>query len=257
MNLEVHTTIRCYLALELQIGSPSALPGESDLNSSSGSENVRSYSDIRRAEGSIHGSRKTYCSKGSAKNCRSKRVEGDPSAWNDEIGDDAKAASQGKSWIYTVTNPLGAAQNYALNKAFYPNGTRGSQTRSRAIGNALGVQTASGGGVRAEEAAASHEYIHELMAVQREKFRDAVPPVIPFPAPVDAKKWILLESKRRAGEAKPWEFKKRRMITAEVLRYAMDQAEIAFQGLEEKYKVAQADADKWWQDLIDGKKGGS
>jgi hypothetical protein len=156
--------------------------------------------------------------------------------------------------IYTVTNPLGAAQNYALNKAFYPNGGRASITGQRPTGNNHGYRSASGGGVRAEEAAASHSYTSELMAVQREKFQKVTRPIIPPPAPVDAKPWILAETRRRHGEAKLFEFKKRKIIEAEVLGYAMGQAEIAFQNLEREHVLAQSKADAWWQDLINGKK---
>ena len=156
--------------------------------------------------------------------------------------------------IYTVTNPLGAAQNYAINKAFYPNRGRGSNAGSQSGGNDYGVQTVSGGGARAEEAAASHSYISQLMAVQREKFHNSARPIIPDPATVDAKVWIMAESKRRHGEAKFLEFKKRKLIKAEVLSYAMDQAEIAFQQLQMDRSLAQGKADAWWQDLIAGEK---
>lgn len=125
--------------------------------------------------------------------------------------------------VYTVTNPLGAAENKLIGAALNSGSRRraspgrsGASTRSR---SAPARQVVGGTGVRAAEAAASHDRLAQLMAVQRERFAAAQRPLVPDPGPVDQKPFQQQEWDRRKGEAHIWQRARRRQLRAEAAEY--------------------------------------
>src|SRR5260370_23348847 len=87
--------------------------------------------------------------------------------------------------VYTITNPLGAAENKLIGAALNA-GAGHRRPASRAVGLSLPAgASANGTGMRAAEAVASQDRIAALMAVQRQPFTPAQRPIIPHPDPVD------------------------------------------------------------------------
>jgi hypothetical protein len=110
--------------------------------------------------------------------------------------------------LYTITNPLGAAENKLINAAFgsgnhnrrRSNSTNSQGTRHTTPSQATrGTAAATGAGIRVAEATASHLHLAELMAVQKERFTPAqrpilAPPVPVDPAPFEQQEWARLKS---------------------------------------------------------------
>jgi hypothetical protein len=156
--------------------------------------------------------------------------------------------------MYTVTNPLGAAENKVIGAALSGSGKR-SAGRQRAVprtAQATATQSATAGGVRAAEAAQSADRLAQLMAVQRERFADVQRPVIPAPAAVDAGQFIEAEWARRKAEAPWWQRAKRRQLRAEVEQYARSLAADAHSRAQREHQEQQAAADAWWNALHRG-----
>ncbi len=156
--------------------------------------------------------------------------------------------------VYTVTNPLGAAENKLIGA--FLNG----RSRRRSGGGYGGSPAGSGyataatgvGGVRAVEAAASHDRLAQLMAVQRERFAQSRRPIVPAPASVDLTPFRDAEWARRKGEVRFWQRGRRRQMRAEVERFAHAQAAQSFTRLQAAQQEHQARADAWWSALSHG-----
>ncbi|MFF4599789.1 hypothetical protein [Amycolatopsis sp. NPDC001319] len=93
--------------------------------------------------------------------------------------------------IYTVTNPLGAAENALVNSLFAGRGKNRRRTATRAAAPRA-TPTTSTSDVRAAEGAAAHDQLAALMSVQRERFSPAQRPVINSPVPVDREALAVL-----------------------------------------------------------------
>jgi hypothetical protein len=167
-----------------------------------------------------------------------------------------RAVSQMSRAVYTVTNPLGAAENKLIGAAL-----RGGRPRRSAAGrgprpgrpgNVLPGGVVSGSGVRAAEAAASHDTLARLMAVQRERFAEARPPVIPDPAPVDPSPARVEEWARRKGEVRFWQRARRKQLRIEVEEHAKTRAALVFTQAQAKQREQQAGVDTWWRALNQG-----
>ena len=157
--------------------------------------------------------------------------------------------------VYTITNPLGAAENKLIGAALNAGGGHRRSASPAARLNLPAGTSASGTGLRAAEAVVSQDQIAALMAVQRQRFTPVQRPVIPVPGPVDA---LALEQQkwaRRKGEARFWQRAKRAQIRAEVRHDARHAAAelTARAGVEQQRQ--QADVDVWWNALNDGDPG--
>ena len=167
-----------------------------------------------------------------------------------------RAVRQISRAAYTVTNPLGAAENKLIGAALGGGShRRGSGGRGSSPRRGVSVAPAgnvSGGGVRAAAAVASHDRLAQLMAVQRERFADARPLIIPDPDPVDPSPAWAKEWARRKGEIRFWQRARRQQLRLEVDAYAHARAAEAFAAAQVEQREQQGRADAWWQALIRG-----
>lgn len=163
--------------------------------------------------------------------------------------------------VYTVTNPLGAAENALIGSVL--NGGRGSRrkTRSRSSGRSSSTQrprsSGTGGqgsaaGVRAAEAIASQDTLAQLMVVQRERFAVAQRPVaaapeLPDPAPLRAAEWNRLKR-----QAHFWQRERRAQLRAQAFGSADAQNIAAYQAALAHAATWQQQADRWWDALNRG-----
>lgn len=154
--------------------------------------------------------------------------------------------------VYTVTNPLGAAQNKVigsvLNVGTLHRRPTGSRTPARSNGQQA-PQVVTGVGVRAEEGAASHQRLAALMAVQRERFSPAEPPVIAAPETVDPAPFERQEWERRKGETRIWQRSLRKEVKLQVAETAERMAQEALAEANQEYQRHRAEAARWWKAL--------
>jgi len=163
--------------------------------------------------------------------------------------------------VYTVTNPLGAAENALIGSVL--NGGRGSRrkSRSRSSGRSSGTSrprsSGLGGqgsfvGVRATEAIASQDTLAQLMVVQWERFTAAQRPVaavpeLPDPAPLRAAEWNRLKT-----QAHFWQRERRAQLRAKATASAEAQNTAAYQAALAHAATWQQQADAWWDALNRG-----
>ena len=166
-----------------------------------------------------------------------------------------RPVKQASRLVYTVTNPLGAAENHVIDAVLNPGrGKRGS-TRSRSGVSYAGdfeEVVVSGSGVRAAEAVESEEQLAMLMAVERERFAPAQRVLVPEPAPVDPAPFRQEEWAKRHGEVRFWQRAQRRALIAEVDEFAQAQAEKSLARAQAKQKKQQHAADESWRALANG-----
>ena len=160
--------------------------------------------------------------------------------------------------VYTVTNPLGAAENALIGAALY-GGRSGSRSKSRASGGrSAGIARSTDQGeltassVRAAEGAASHRSLSQMMNVQRERFtpvhRPAMtPPVPPALGPLQVAEWELAKKQTR-----PWQRKRRAQLRIEADARARAQADLMHQQALAAAGRWQEQADAWWRALGSG-----
>ncbi len=168
--------------------------------------------------------------------------------------------------IYTVTNPLGAAENALIGAAL--NGGRKSPRRSsrghpisrKAAGRAssrVGGRPSSNSTVgqtpsvaaRTEQAADAQESLALLMAVQRERFTPAVRPIVPLPPATSATAMAKEQWRQRKGEVPFWQSSKRRTLKQDIAAAAQRASEQVDESNAEQTRARQADADRWWRQL--------
>jgi hypothetical protein len=90
------------------------------------------------------------------------------------------------------------------------------------------------------------------MAVQRQRFTEAQPIVIPDPEPVDPTSFWEKEWAKRNGEVRFWQRARRTRLRAEVTEHAHRQAADAFAHARDEHRKQQAVADGWWDALTRG-----
>ena len=144
-----------------------------------------------------------------------------------------RSARRASRIAYTITNPLGAAQNGLINSM-------------------MGKTAVSGSGIRAEAGADSFQRIAELMLVGREKFVNANRPQIPEPKRSNPAIWYREEWQRRKHEARFWQRSKIKELKSQVSAHAEIYAEGAFADGMKQYQSERRTADAWWQQLIVG-----
>jgi hypothetical protein len=160
--------------------------------------------------------------------------------------------------IYTVTNPLGAAENALIGAALGPsNRGRGRHTGSRraaAQPNQGARQQVANPQptARAIEASLAESRLSELMAAQRERFTPVERPIIAAPEPVDPHPFELDEWKRRRSTVPFWQLGLRRQLRAECTATGRIHAARAYEELQEQQRVLQSRSDAWWHSLLVG-----
>jgi hypothetical protein len=152
--------------------------------------------------------------------------------------------------VYTVTNPLGAAENAVIGAALYPR--RGARRTSARRTPSSSTGTVSGTGIRAQEAVQVHDRLTLLMAVQRERFASSARPIVPIPQRQDAGPVAKADWRRRRREVRPWRRSARKELHQDVQQQAQEQVELAYQSACHEAEAAQAEADAWWRALTIG-----
>ena len=165
--------------------------------------------------------------------------------------------------VYTVTNPLGAAENKFIGAVLGGNGSRrgsGGRPSMRGVSVAAdqGVSVSdlraveSASAVRAAEAVAVQDRSAQLMAVQRERFADARRLVIPDPKHVDPGPEWTREWARRKGDVRFWDRACRKQLRLEVNEHARAHAAEVFVEAQAEQRAQQGRADAWWEALNQG-----
>jgi hypothetical protein len=153
--------------------------------------------------------------------------------------------------VYTVTNPLGAAENALIGAALYP-GRGGRRTTGAGWSSSSSSEYLSVGGLRAQEAMESEDRLAWLMAVQRERFSPSQRPVIPTPERAALSTVVGPEWRRRKRGVRFWNRTGRRELRAEVQRWAQQQVQVRHQEECRQAEVKQIEADAWWVALSEG-----
>ena len=160
--------------------------------------------------------------------------------------------------MYTITNPLGAAQNAAIGAALNP-GTQRRRSRGSASPRsgsvrayASGPGTATPSQLRAAEGAQSDDLLAALMGVLRERFAPsqrprAAAPVAPDPGPIARNAW-----RERKREVKPWHLTRRRVLRKEIEDWAQLRAGALYAKAIEASRSQQLRLDAWWTALGQG-----
>lgn len=164
--------------------------------------------------------------------------------------------------IYTITNPLGAAENALIDAVLNPGrGMRrssSSSSRSRASSGSLASGTRApspAAQARLQQAFDAHDALNSLMAAGRERFQPATRPVVPGPgltdpAPLEAAEWAA-----RKGQASIWRRGQRERLRLEVAAAARASADQRDRELAEQTRQRQVEADSWWERLSRGQQG--
>lgn len=156
---------------------------------------------------------------------------------------------------YTITNPLGAAENALIGAALGSGGSRRRRRRGPTRSSPANRVASSGvtaADVRAAEAAASDGQLAALMAVQRARFAPAQRPVTADPPLVDPVPLERDEWRRRKGEAHVWQRGRRARLRAEVASHAQAVAAERYAQAYQEQRGQQANADRWWHALNAG-----
>jgi hypothetical protein len=160
--------------------------------------------------------------------------------------------------VYTVTNPLGAAENALIGAALGAGGHRHAGRASRT--NRGQTNTAIAGipagwtarDLRAAEGLIAHDQFELLMAVQRQRFDPARPPVVPQPARLDSRALNSHGWSLRKNDARIWERKKRAWIKAQIAAETHDYVEAQFEWALQQADTDQAQATANWVKLENG-----
>ena len=164
--------------------------------------------------------------------------------------------------VYTVTNPLGAAENKLINAVFDgPSRSRGSRRPSPppAAWRPYSTSAAVSAPGRTAHPIASapvqapfEDELAALMSVQRARFAPAQRPAVPPTPTVDAAAFQQAEWARRKNEAHFWQRAKRRRLreeAAEVARVLAEHERARLYAIQQDYRMR---ADAWWQALCQG-----
>lgn len=169
-----------------------------------------------------------------------------------------RSIKQVKRAAYTITNPLGAAENALIGSVLYAGSgkrTRKSQARRAPTGGtatSAASYAPSVSQLRAAEAVRAHDELADLMAVQRQRFAPAVKPQLPAPQRRDPAKFEAQGWLARKHEARWWQKARRRGIRAQVTAAARSHVEELFAA---EWYAAQAQhqrVDAWWSALHSG-----
>jgi hypothetical protein len=148
--------------------------------------------------------------------------------------------------IYTVTNPLGAAESAII---FGSGRRKAKPTRSR---QPASRQSATVPGVRPEEAYSVHDELSKLLAVQRERFAPIAKPLADPPAPIDHKAIANEDWTRRKGDVPAWKRAKRKALKVEAEAAVTLRVDTETAGATKDYERRQAEIDTWWDALNRG-----
>lgn len=147
---------------------------------------------------------------------------------------------------YSITNPLGAVENRVISKAFRFRGALHGTHFSE------GPQTFSGTGVRAEEGAASAEYLERLMRVSRQRFSPIERQIIPIPKRKNVNVWFKPEWKKKRKSISFWKRAARNELKSKTVKYANLRCEEDFELALNRHERNQQSHDEWWLALRGG-----
>lgn len=151
---------------------------------------------------------------------------------------------------YTVTNPLGAAENALIGAAL--NGGSRRARRPRAAAGSPTTSSLSAPATRAEQGAADFELLDMFRSVARERFAASARPVISLPVAVDVPGLERELWADRQSEVPFWRWGKRRQLRLEVQTAAQAAAAETDRSAAGEHRTRQERADLWWQQLRAG-----
>jgi len=161
--------------------------------------------------------------------------------------------------VYTVTNPLGAAENALIDSVLNVGGGRrrssspSSRRRASSGSPSSGTRAPSPAAqAKLHQAFHAHDALTSLMAAGRERFQPATRPVLPAPSPTDPAPLEAAEWAARKSQASIWrrgERKRLRLDAAAAARASADQRDREFA---EQHRRRQVEADAWWERLSRG-----
>jgi len=162
---------------------------------------------------------------------------------------------------YTVTHPVGAAENAVIGAALYPKRGRRhsgggrpappSPARTSELRSQDGARQ-SPVGVRAAEAVDVHNRLAALMSVGCERFTPVARPVVAEPRPEDPEPLQRTEWIKRKHEVPWWRTGQRRDLRKEVEAAATAEVAARLATAQEAATRAHQAADAWWQALNHG-----
>lgn len=158
--------------------------------------------------------------------------------------------------VYTITNPLGAAENKLIGAALGSGRRRRDSGRTRATAHRAQPGRAntavSGTGARATEGAASHHQLAELMAIQRERFAPAQRLVIADPPTVDAGPLVKHEWTQLKRGVHVWQHAERKRLRQTAAEHGQRHAADLYSQACAQQRARQVEADTWWHSLLNG-----
>lgn len=163
--------------------------------------------------------------------------------------------------IYTVTNPLGAAENALIDSVLNAGSGRrrsssstyrsasGSSSRSQPSASRAPSPAAQ---AKIQQAFDAHDALTSLMAAGRERFQPAARPIVPAPALTDAAPLEAAEWAARKKQASFWRRTERKRLRLEAAAAARASADAHDRQLTEQARKRQVEIDVWWQNLSRG-----
>lgn len=160
--------------------------------------------------------------------------------------------------IYTVTNPLGAAENALIDVMLSPGGggrRRSGGSRSRPSSGSsplVGRAPSAASQARLQQAFDAEDALGGLMAAGRERFQSTTRPLLPAPARTDPAPLEAAEWAARKGQSSFWRRTERKRLRLEAGSAAKATAAERDRELAEQTRRRQAEADAWWERLSRG-----
>jgi hypothetical protein len=148
--------------------------------------------------------------------------------------------------VYTVTNPLGAAESAII---FGSGRRRSTTTRTQ---QTITRQTWTSPGVRAAEGYSVHDELCSLLAVQRERFAPITKPVPDPPTSVDRQAIAQEEWVGRKKDAPVWKVSKRKALKVEAEAAAIIRSDAEANEATKDFERRQEEIDRWWDALNRG-----
>jgi hypothetical protein len=152
--------------------------------------------------------------------------------------------------VYTITNPLGAAENALIGSVLHPG--RGRTSKSRTTSTYSYVEPVGGTGVRATEAVESYEMLEWLMEIQHERFKPVEKPIEPTPARPALAPYVSAEWATRKKAVRLWQRKLRTEIKSLAIAAAESQVAAVYAAKLAKAEEKQKRLDAWWLALNRG-----
>lgn len=154
--------------------------------------------------------------------------------------------------IYTVTNPLGAAENAVIDAVLNVGNGRSSQSSSAVNGRSTVAGPAYFAPSRADIASQSQYQLAQLMSVQRLRFAPIPRPQLALPVESDPSDAVATEWRRRRREVSIWKRQQRKLLKAQVDAGVRAAYQHQHHEAVERAQHQHAETTAWWSALQSG-----